>query len=54
VPPAFEADGIASIAVAPLVVDTLTPPPIAVAPLEAVAPMTIAPLEITDGQRRFE
>jgi len=54
VPPALDADAVASIVVAPLVVDTQTPPSIAVAPLEAVAPMTISPLEISDCQRRFE
>jgi hypothetical protein len=40
------------LAVAPMVVDTLTTEPISNQPLEAIAPMTMAPLDITDLQRR--
>jgi hypothetical protein len=50
-PPASDVD---PIAVAPLTVDALTPAPIAIEPLDAVAPLTLAPLDMPDVQRRNE
>lgn len=50
----LDANGVASIAVAPLAVDTLTPDPIPIERLDTVAPITVAPLDIPDVQRRNE
>ena len=52
VPPALDANAVASIAVAPLVVDTMTPEPIHVERLETIAPIAVAPLDINDSSRR--
>jgi hypothetical protein len=43
-----------SIAVAPLAVGMLSPDPIQIERLDTIAPMTVAPLDIPDVQRRFE
>jgi hypothetical protein len=48
----IDADGVAPIAVAPLLVDTLTPESIQIPRLDAVVPIAVAPLDITDAQRR--
>jgi uncharacterized membrane protein YgcG len=45
---------VASIAVAPLAVGALSPDPISIERLDAVTPITVAPLDTTDMQRRFE
>ena len=54
--PALQIDpnAVASIAVAPLAVDALAPDPIPIDRLDAVPPIVVAPLDITDTQRRFE
>jgi hypothetical protein len=41
-----------SIAVARLAVETITPEPIQIDKLETIAPITVAPLDIPDAQRR--
>jgi hypothetical protein len=43
-----------SIALAPLAVGMLSPDPIQIERLDTIAPMTVAPLDIPDVQRRFE
>jgi hypothetical protein len=52
--PALEPNAVASIAVAPLAVDTLTPESIRIEQLETIAPVLVAPLDITDVPRRNE
>jgi len=47
-------DPIDTIAVAPLGVDSLTPDPISVEPLETIAPLAVAPLEAIEEPRRNE
>jgi hypothetical protein len=51
VPPLDRFD-VATIAVAPLAVDALTPDSIQIQRLDEIAPITVAPLDITDAQRR--
>jgi hypothetical protein len=48
----LEPNAVASIAVAPLAVDTLTPESIHIEQLETIAPILVAPLDIIDSQRR--
>ena len=50
----LDPNDLASIAVAPLAVDTMTPDSIQIPRLDAITPIAVAPLEITDPQRRFE
>jgi len=50
----LDANDVASIAVAPLAVDALAPDPIPIERLDAIPPIVVAPLDITDTQRRFE
>jgi hypothetical protein len=50
--PVLEPNTVASIAVAPLAVDTLTPESIHIEQLETIAPILVAPLDIIDSQRR--
>ena len=50
--PPLDANNVASIAVAPLAVDTLSPDPIPIEQLDAIPRMSVAPLDITDLQRR--
>lgn len=52
--PALEPNVVASIAVAPLAVDTLTPESIRIEQLETVASILVAPLDLTDVPRRNE
>jgi hypothetical protein len=52
--PALEPNTVASIAVAPLAVDTLSPESIHIEQLEAIAPITVAPIDITDTSRRHQ
>lgn len=40
--------------VAPLTVDALTPDPIQIERLDTISPINVAPLDITDVQRRYE
>jgi hypothetical protein len=47
----LDPNDVASIAVAPLVIDTLTPESIQIPRLDAVAPIGVAPLDITDQRR---
>src|SRR5882762_3634303 len=47
--PALPIDAIDTIAVAPLLVDTLIPESILIPRLDAVVPMAVAPLDITDA-----
>jgi len=50
--PALEPNTVASIAVAPLAVDTLSPESIHLEQLETIAPISVAPIDITDTSRR--
>jgi hypothetical protein len=49
---ALEANAVASIAVAPLAVDTLSPESIQLEPLDSIAPIPVESLDITDTSRR--
>jgi hypothetical protein len=51
--PPPEANDVASITVAPLAVGALTQESIQLERLEAIAPITVAPLDITDSSRRI-
>ena len=52
--PAPPIDAIVTIAVAPLLVDTLTPESIQIPRLDAVVPIAVAPLDSIEEQRRYE
>jgi hypothetical protein len=50
--PTLKQNDVASIAVAPLAVDTITPEPIQLERLDPIAPIIVAPLDIIDTSRR--
>ena len=52
--PALEPNIAESIDVPPLIVTTLTSDPVQIEPLDAIAPLTVGPLDITEVPRRFE
>ena len=53
-PAPLEPNDVTPIAVAPLAVAALSPDPIPIDPLDAVTPLTVARIDITDMPRRFE
>jgi hypothetical protein len=53
-PAPLEQNDVASIAVAPLVVDTMSQESIQLERLDAIAPIAVAPLDAIEEQRRYE